>query len=819
MKKIVMFIGLFVAVLTLSGCDFLSDDLQDQISEELCKNDPDNELCDLDALQDLEDQVVTNFVEEFQMKVQDGTLAEVCEEFISPSNPNLLEQCRNDELVILPEGVTTFTSSSVTEDGNTYSIKGEEEMDGKELYVKVVIVEVEGVFYIEDYSYMTVVPDRMELTETKAYDFYQSFFDMLLDENKTNQEFCDIFYDGIDDDCNLFRNQFMEDYRDITMIEMLGFSEAKVHGHVTVLKAKEDTGGEGFEFTLELSVNEEDEIKVKDSYRGENPLYEAAETAAMNALYDFIDPTITNDEFFLKYDFANHNTVREKRTIATKMYGAVIPLFSDQSTTKTSMYFQFREEFGQVQGQRLDVSIVATGDTVLYKYEFIEPEIITDLPTAKANIDSFFDIFTDIGENRMMYSNMYYGSGMNIDTFVNRESCDTDMFTVEQVYETEILGEFVVRAKFPPVPCSDGRSYSLNIRVNRWESRVMLDINDIDNDCDGICEVDDRTDLFMMYSLYLDDYMSKEVTDTMLEDTYFEETLPRSFFDIRKEVQDKKNRSLHEVIGPVDENTYIFVLIETEGDMMRIVEDKIKITKRVDKATPLLSIVDPDSDDDSIPIDEKLALNNNLQALFNRVSIANYDACRLNVPVHRIDKCTPLRQSTIDMGYIVHKIELLIDMDGNNFLRIRRRPDLLTQEWDELIDTSLAYYYYDENNMLVVEMIHVPDGISDPIEYEDDWESVVMAINDTTIPQDEVCMKVSTSSYDTCSSMRARVTNTSSMIVTTSMEMIEGVQHFTVDYQTADGTPGAVYVYRLLYVNDAEHNYSVLEIMEITPTE
>lgn len=817
MKKIWLVLTIVFTVLTLSGCDLLSEDLQDKISEELCKEDPDNELCDLDALSDLEDDIVMDFVEDFHKKVKDGTLADTCMEYISPSNPDLLMKCREGDLMFLPEGIDTFTPVSVIEDGNMYTIMAEEIMNDKELYVKVTIVDIDGKFYIEDYSFKLEEKMMKEISEEEGNKIFIDFFTMLPDRSKSNKEFCDMFFDGVDDDCNLFRESFNKDYRDIATIEVTSHKEYEFRGHVTVLKAMDNTGGTGLDVTLELAYNDDDDLRVKFvAKKSPNPIHDEATTEAMNMLYDYVDSSMSDDDFEMMYKFADYNSSRSNRGDSAKMVDEVTLLYKDIEGNKLVLYVHFRQEFGPVQTHRLDVMIDSSGDKVMYEYAFVDPEIITDLDTAKHNIDSFFDVFTDLGEDRYRYSSMYYGSGMNLDTFVDPNVCPMDMFMVEGVYESEMAGEFLVRAKFPPVPCSDGRNYQLNIRVNRWESRTVIDINDIDNDCDGICEVDERTDMFMLYSMYLEDYMNKDITDTELISMYFDSPLPESFHDIRKEVQAVKNKSLYDVVGPIDEDTYIFLVLETEGDMTSIVQDTIIIRKRIDKATPLLAFVDPDSDGDSVPYDEKVALNNELMMLLNDETKTDMEACKMVIAPHRIGKCSPIRQHLMDMGYEVYEIELFIDMDGNNFLRIKQRPDLLTQAWDALIDESLVYYYYDESGKLLIELVKVPDEISS-VEAEDDWNEVVSAMNDSSIPIEEICPMLSTVSYDTCSSMRTRATATETMIVTTNFEMIEGVYHVTVQYRSGDEMQGEVYMYTLRYVNDDAHNYSILEITE-TPS-
>ena len=45
MRILLLFIGVLFLSFGLAACDLLPEDVQEQITEELCKEDPNNELC------------------------------------------------------------------------------------------------------------------------------------------------------------------------------------------------------------------------------------------------------------------------------------------------------------------------------------------------------------------------------------------------------------------------------------------------------------------------------------------------------------------------------------------------------------------------------------------------------------------------------------------------------------------------------------------------------------------------------------------------------------------------------------------------------
>ncbi len=198
MKKILLLGVIIIIGFGLSGCEFLPEETFDQISEDLCRENPDHELCDLESLDDVEDELVTNLVMDLKETVGDG-IDDDCDGIIAPSNPDLLDKCRNGDL--FPEGIEDFEVIDVMKTDDTYEVTLKTMNDNEFFKVTFTIVEHEGKEHIDmwDTGQVYIDEDMGEVLDNEMY-----VKELIADyQLKSKDEFCSIWFDGIDDDCNL----------------------------------------------------------------------------------------------------------------------------------------------------------------------------------------------------------------------------------------------------------------------------------------------------------------------------------------------------------------------------------------------------------------------------------------------------------------------------------------------------------------------------------------------------------------------------------------------------------------------------------------
>ena len=113
MKKLFLFIPLLLITFGLSGCDLISPEQADQISEEYCRENPTSEICQGDAVGDLEDEIIINIYNTILSQYNDPDITTFCEDYFSVTNVDLLDSCRASRESLVPDAYTGFTVSGV----------------------------------------------------------------------------------------------------------------------------------------------------------------------------------------------------------------------------------------------------------------------------------------------------------------------------------------------------------------------------------------------------------------------------------------------------------------------------------------------------------------------------------------------------------------------------------------------------------------------------------------------------------------------------------------------------------------------------------
>ena len=289
MKKIVIIISMLSFGLFLSGCD---QEVLDQVSEELCTEDPDHELCNPDALQNIEDEIVMTIAEEAFMRAKEKANKTKCRDYFSPTNVELLNQCLDEENSLIPVEYETFTATSVVSDGEFYIVTGTT-TDDLEIVVVVRLIDVEGTTYIDHFEVITPGDTNADLSKADAKRALEGFIADYLDETVENSVVCPIF-DGEDNDCNLYRQ---EDLKSGMMIE------------VNYLDDDDDDDGI---FTAHLTITDEEgnqeevKILVEVEFQAEEPVVKRIVTYTIDDDCDGIDDDcdgIVEDETIVKETF------------------------------------------------------------------------------------------------------------------------------------------------------------------------------------------------------------------------------------------------------------------------------------------------------------------------------------------------------------------------------------------------------------------------------------------------------------------------------------------------------------------------------------
>lgn len=262
MKKYIMIFALTLLVFTMSGCDLIQSDTIEKATEELCRENPDSELCNIDSLDDIEESVVLNLFNNMLENIDTMDINEYCEQFISVTNIDLLDNCRTDITLLFPEGIEDFEVLSVVKEGEEYKVELHNIVtDEMTTFTLGIQMENErAVVSKMQYGpiYVLAPPDEAEVIK-----LIESFILDMENEALTDTQICEM-WDGVDEDCDGIedaRRKFKagaslskkvnildpDDDNDGILVGEISFT---LDGHVTVLKIAFDFDNTGDELKL-----------------------------------------------------------------------------------------------------------------------------------------------------------------------------------------------------------------------------------------------------------------------------------------------------------------------------------------------------------------------------------------------------------------------------------------------------------------------------------------------------------------------------------------------------------------------------------------
>lgn len=522
MRKIFLFITVLAFGLVLSGCDLIPQDVQDQIQEEVCIEDPDNPICALDSLADLEQEVVINLVDEIMLKAKEEADGTICSDFIAPGSTDLLDECSTNDFFFLPDVVNEFTALSVIADGTLYTITGMTDDATQELTLTIKVVLIEGAYFLESYSYVLNTLESGELTYDLVKLFVMDFVRDIQDSSTTTEEFCAMYYDGIDNDCDGIRDEVLESGQVLEVLYLDPDDDGDGIYDATLRVTLED---QTYEVIVEFEVFRQEFGPVKatrvDGKSSENDCNdelveceiqfneELAKELFMMFAADYFDETNTadyiNEKYFRmmapdgfldnrEYDLVNMTSVTVLDAVQTdnSLFDIRIELINEDGTFEEIITIElFMDEMGYymmfVDGEDNDCDGIDEDCDYL-----MDPEEVA-MYFEQFAMDYYNPEYTSEELNEM------YFMGMNIEFFEYREEAllSTPVFTVlearhmyDGIFEVDLEIQYEGEAMIE----------TLEIRVNRIDMALYLEIIEEEcYDCYNQLPYEEATDIIAIY--------------------------------------------------------------------------------------------------------------------------------------------------------------------------------------------------------------------------------------------------------------------------------------------------------------------------------
>lgn len=719
MKKVISLIVMSFLVLLLSGCDLVSPEIIDRATEELCRENPDNELCQSDGLADLEESVVLNLFNDMLVNYDDVDNTDFCDEYISITNVELLDSCRNDKSSLFPEDIEDYEAKSVTIEGDFYIVNLESKVDAEKLKF-ILKTKVDGTsILIDEWSFGDSYIIDEGINQDDVLSLLVLFVADLEDETVTDEAVCTTWYDGIDDDCDGIedaRRKFKAgadlaktinildpDSDDDTLIGEVSFT---IDGHVTVLKISFDV--EIVDGVLSLVIVDEDTDDDGFSDFVEGIEKDEIKRGLEAFITDFVNPDITDEQICaiwyegIDNDCDDIGEDRLKFKAGAALSKAINVLDDDDDGDGLIV-----AEVSYINNGHVTVlKIVLDVSTELeeLKIVVIESDVFGDFDfylTALESLELFNGFVVDYLNPLVTFEelNIMYFNGEMDKEFENQRLTDIEdglivnvLTTIDPLMNEE--GYFIIEVEF----IIDGVSTyeEVNIKPIRLDLAIIINFSDGGNYEDEVFNITEVEELWLDF---VEDYLDILVTFEDLNMMYFNGMLDAEFNEMR--VFDLESGALITTISikysnPFPDSFFDIVIEITTDGMVTTEEIKIRVN-RIDMAL-YLSFKNI-GNADMIPYDEALTSINSYVAMYNDYSIDSHTVCSSYIVDFQVDQCILERDSMITSNMIMSSFELYT-MDDQYMV------DFIFEDGDSNLVTvsKMVYLLMNEDGTYLIEL-------------------------------------------------------------------------------------------------------------------
>ena len=201
MKRLIFVISVVFLSLGLAGCDMISPEQVEEISEEFCRENPTSEICEGDLVGELEDEIILNVFNRILDEYNDETNTTFCEDYFSVTNTELLDSCRESKAGLIPESYEGFTVSDVVKkttitDQDVFEITVVSEDLTVEIVFTIGLVNVEGIMFINTWSFESneTTPAEQDVSLEAAKAYFEEFIADYLDAEQTSYDVCTKYF-------------------------------------------------------------------------------------------------------------------------------------------------------------------------------------------------------------------------------------------------------------------------------------------------------------------------------------------------------------------------------------------------------------------------------------------------------------------------------------------------------------------------------------------------------------------------------------------------------------------------------------------------
>jgi hypothetical protein len=731
MKKYITVFALALLVFTLSGCDLIQSDTIQTATEEFCLENPDNELCNIDSLDDIEESVVLSLFNDMLENLDTTDIDEYCNQFISADNRELLESCKTDIKSLFPEGIEDYEVLSVMNEEGEYKIELKNTQTD-EMFVFSLGITVENDIVVISRMqagpiFVLSPPDIEESTK-----LIEAFILDMENSDLTDEQVCEIWYDGVDQDCDGIADERVkfkagaelskkvniidsDDDDDGILTAIVSFD---LDGHVTVLKIAFNYDNSGEE--LKLMVRHIDSDDDNDSFEDE------AVSMIERFILDLENSDLTDEQVCELWDGKDDDCdgIPDART----KFKAGADL-----SKKVNILDPDSDGDGILVGE---VSFDLDGHVTVLKIAFDVEKTETDFALLLRGIESYSpyipnegltmkleEFISDYEDANISDSELYakwfdeikYGSCGTDEEDPTKASCPDEIPVRcdSSMDNCPVKHRFLLKTVTPPednpetslyeaVYSSEVYGHITLIRIafdiDDTGSELKLIIHDLDSDDDTVVDEEefDLDEVKALWDKYINDYHDSLITSEEINEIYFNGKLESGFMDDRASDLENGVMITTKNITHSNEKPDSFFDIELEiieGD--EVVSSSIRIrVNRIDMAL-YLSFQDPITVVD-VSFEEATTMLSAYKKGYDHYASSSQMSCAASVVDYQVEECEAERELMLENGYTL--VDFNLEIIGENYV-----VELIFKDADmnEIKKTKFVFFFADEDTYLL----------------------------------------------------------------------------------------------------------------------
>ena len=224
MKKLFLIASVMFITLGLAGCDLISPQQVEEISEQYCRDNPTAEICQGDTIDDLLDETVLNVFNTIISEYSDDDNTTFCDDYFSVTNTELLDSCRESRSGLVPDDYDGYTVKGIERQTalsteNVYEITVVSEDLLTEVVFTIGLVNVDNLMYINSWSYDTTTyePQDLDVPLAEARAYFEEFIAAYLDDTISSYDVCSEYFSDKVSDCIEERDKSFLTGLDVTL--------------------------------------------------------------------------------------------------------------------------------------------------------------------------------------------------------------------------------------------------------------------------------------------------------------------------------------------------------------------------------------------------------------------------------------------------------------------------------------------------------------------------------------------------------------------------------------------------------------------------